>query len=205
MCRISTREVALAATSILVGLLCGDVQAASELAPDTGLTVRDFWETLDARWNERDAARFSSLFTEDVSFEFVDRNESLDSSTAVREYFGARFPTFPPDLRHRTTLRDLRGLAPDVLAVDGRVEILRRHSDATAPALLRTFAIFAVMIQESESWRVRLIRIYQLPEPPPAEARSAIPPDEPRSAESWRGVGDVRDVSPERRAAAGRR
>jgi ketosteroid isomerase-like protein len=188
MRRISAREVALPATSILVGLLCGcDVEAAPELAPDTDLTVREFWETLDARWNERDAARFSSLFTEDVSFEFVDRDESLDSSMTVREYFGTRFPTFAPELRHRTTVRDLRSLAPDVLAVDGRVEILREHSGETAPALLRTFAIFAVMIQGSEGWRVRLIRIYRLPEPPPAEARSAISPDDPRPAESWRG------------------
>lgn len=184
MPRIRTASVALPAF-FLAALLCGgDSHAAVERQPGTDAGVRAFWKALDARWNERDAARFSDLFTEDVSFEFVDRGESLDSRTAVREYFEARFPTFAPELRHRTSVRDVRSLAPDVIAVDGSVEILRAPSSEAAPELFRTFAIFAVMLREPEGWKVRVIRIFQLPALQAAATRSATSSNHPRPAET---------------------
>jgi uncharacterized protein (TIGR02246 family) len=167
MHRISTRTAALPGAVILIAMLCGSgARAAAEQAPDTDAAVRALWATLDARWNERDAIRFSEVFTNDVSFEFVDRGESLETRAVVREHFGARFPSFAPELRHLTTVRDITTISRDVLAVDGKVEILRDNPGGK-PALLRTFAIFAVMMRESEGWKIRMIRIFQLPEADP--------------------------------------
>lgn len=126
--------------------------------------VRLQWATIDAMWNARDAQRFSDVFAADGSFEFVDRGESLEGRATIRQHFAERFPTFAPDLRHVTTVRDIRVIAPQVRTVDGKVEILR-HAPAggAAPTVLRTFAIFAVMLHTADGWRIRELRAYQLP------------------------------------------
>lgn len=181
MCRVSTRIAALPA--ILFVLFCGSGSlAATEVAPDAHAAVREVWAVLDARWNERDAMRFSEIFTDDVSFEFVDRGESLESRAVVREHFGARFPDFAPELRHLTTVRNVTNIAADAVAVDGKVEILHESPDAE-PSLLRTFAIFAVMTREVEAWKIRMIRIYQLPQPAAAAAGSSAGAHDRRAAE----------------------
>ena len=119
---------------------------------------------MDATWNARDAEQFSRLFAEDVSFEFVDRGEALEGRAAVLEHFAERFPSLEPDLRHRTRVRQVLPIAIDALAVDGNVEILRNQPGAeTEPAVLRTFAIFAVMRRDSERLGIRALRTYELP------------------------------------------
>lgn len=73
--------------------------------------VTSTWSALDAAWNARDAKAFSLLFSEDVSFEFVRRGQSLDGRAAVFEQFAERFPTFSPELRHRTRVRQVIAIA----------------------------------------------------------------------------------------------
>lgn len=124
--------------------------------------VRAVWSTLDEAWNAREAEPFADLFTVDTSFQFVDRGESLEGRAVVRDYFAERFPRFAPDLRHRTSVQRVRPVAEDVRALDGTVEILRVASDAE-PAVLRTFAIFAMMARDGDDWRIDVLRVYQLP------------------------------------------
>lgn len=127
--------------------------------------IRGVWSTVDAMWNARDAERFSDLFTEDGSFEFVDRRESLESRAVIHQHFAERFPQFAPGLRHLTTVQDIRGITPDVHAVTGTVEILRLGADDRAePTVLRSFVIFAVMLRTGEGFRIHVLRAYQLPE-----------------------------------------
>jgi uncharacterized protein (TIGR02246 family) len=126
--------------------------------------VRALWSSLDSAWNARDAKTFSRIFTEDASFEFVDRGRALDSRAAVLEYFSEQFPGIAPELRHRTTIRQTLSIAPDVLCADGIVEIQRIPADASADlAVLRTFAVFAIMAREVDGLRIRALRIYALP------------------------------------------
>jgi len=170
MCRLSKWAAALPAfLFLLVG--SSGLRAATEAAPDADAAIRAIWAELDARWNGRDAIGFSELFTDDVSFEFVDRGESLEGRTVVREYFSQRFPRFAPGLRHRTTVRDIAIIASNVAAVDGTVEILRETPDMDS-ALLRTFAIFAVMTRDTEVWTIRMLRVYELQETVAAAAGS---------------------------------
>jgi uncharacterized protein (TIGR02246 family) len=129
--------------------------------PVDGTAIRAVWSTLDAAWNQRDVEQFSSLFTDDVSFVFVDRGQWLAGRAAVHERFAAQFPTMASDLRHRTHVQKYRMIAPDVAGVDGKVEILGPDANAGS-VILRTFAIFAVMVREQQGWRIEDLRVYQL-------------------------------------------
>lgn len=125
--------------------------------------IRSLWSRLDALWNERDAQRFSELFTVDGNFVFVDTGVSLDGRAAIQESFAERFPDFAPNVRHRTTVAEIRDIAPDVHTVDGKVEILRMEPDAGAdPTVVRRFAIFAVLVRGDDGWGIRELRAFQV-------------------------------------------
>jgi len=127
--------------------------------PRLAHSVRAVWSTLDETWNARDAARFSDLFTADASFQFPDRGEGFEGRAAILASFAARFPTFAPDIRHRTTIGEVREITADVAAVDGIVEILRlRGADVGSAHVIRSFTIAGIMLRDGDTWRIRLLR-----------------------------------------------
>jgi uncharacterized protein (TIGR02246 family) len=154
--------------AVALTLIVAPEPACAQVAregPSPDSAIRAVWSMVDAMWNARDAERFSHLFTEDAGFEFVDRRESLESRSAIHQSFAERFPQFAPDLRHLTTVQDIRRITPDVHAVTGSVEILRLGADDRAePTVLRSFVIFAVMLRTGEGFRIHILRAYQLPE-----------------------------------------
>lgn len=122
------------------------------------------WRAIDAAFDARDAVRFSERFAQDASFVRVKRGEALEGRAAIHEEFARRFPGFSPEVRHRTTVGRVATIAPGILAVDGTVEIQRVTAEAGAePAVLSTYAIFAVMTRQPEGLQVRTLRIYELP------------------------------------------
>lgn len=153
--------VIFVATTVMAG---GDGQNAVERdggSPEAA--VGALWSTLDGSWNERDAERFSDVFTEDASLEFVNRAPALEGRAAILRHFAEQFPTFPPDLRHQTSVLRVRPIASTALAIDGKVEILRVSAvSGENPALFRTFSIFAVMRETTQGWRIQMLRAYQL-------------------------------------------
>lgn len=159
----------MAATAVLLSASAATaIETPAQAVEGTGgaddAAVRSLWSTLDATWNERDAQRFGDLFTTDATFVFVDRRQTMEGRATIRERFEERFPQLADDLRHRTTVHRIHTVNPDVLAVDGGVEILRLGlEEGTEPATLRTYAIFAVMLRTPEGWRIRALRVYQLP------------------------------------------
>ena len=169
MLRACARAIAIAAMASICAVAApppvARAQAAAAVAesPDDA-AVRSTWSTLDAMWNARDAERFSALFTADSSFGFVDRGQSLESRATIRQHFAGQFAKFGPDLRHRTSIDQVRVVAADVRTADGKVEILRNETgQRPEPAVLKTFAIFAVMLRTAEGWRIRVLRAYELP------------------------------------------
>lgn len=144
------------------GTAPGQDEPASGATDDE--TVRRLWSTLDAIWNERDAERFSELFTTDASWVFVDRGDSMVGRTAIHARFAEQFPALAPELRHRTTVRAVRAVGPGVRAVDAEVEILRDGSGGSVePTVLRRFAVTAVMPRTIDGWRIAVLRVWQLP------------------------------------------
>lgn len=138
-------------------------------AADVG-AIRALWSELDDAWNEREAERFSTLFTADASFELEDPRggASLAGRAEIRRHFEERFPRFPPELRHSTSVRQVHILGSGLRAVDGKVEILSTADAGSEPALVRSFAIFGVMLQAADGWQIQTLRAYLLPTSPGA-------------------------------------
>jgi uncharacterized protein (TIGR02246 family) len=177
--------------AVLVRFIFSDVSPASfrleqAFSPDGGRTwepnwvarfTRDdgggdaaaigkIWAEVDAAWNARDAARFSSLYTEDASFEFVDQGQRIEGRAAIRRHFEAQFPRTGAELSHHTRIRATRLIATGVVEADGVVQIMRAAAEGTGPAVVvRTFAIYAVMVRSSDLWRIGALRIFQMPKP----------------------------------------
>jgi uncharacterized protein (TIGR02246 family) len=170
---------ALGAIALIAGLttraLASQEPDASSRAADR-VAIHTFWSTLDRTWAARDADRFAEFFTNDASFGFVDRGQSLETRAAIHRHFTAQFERQRPELRHVTSVRELRLIAPDVISMDGEVEVVAGHPEAAAP--LRRLAVTAVMVRHSSVWRIRLLRAYQLPLPQGADSvrrRSDVP------------------------------
>jgi uncharacterized protein (TIGR02246 family) len=154
--------------AVAMSRLTTPAQAAAQETSESA--IRSVWPILDALWNARDAERFSELFAVDGSLEFVDRGQALKSRATIHRHFAEQFPRFAPDVRHLTSVHEIRGVAPNVYTVDGKVEILRNGTGGSAaPSVLRTFAIFAVMLQTGEGWKIHTLRAVEL------SARNASP------------------------------
>ena len=160
------RDVTLLAAGalLLIAQAASACQCSAAKDADNGdAHARALFAELDAAWNARDAEAFSAVFTEDVSFHFADRGEGFEGRAALFESFAQRFPTFPEELRHVTEVREASGIVPGVVAVDGGVEVLRISDDGEA-SVFRSFSIFALVEEDDDGCRVRLIRIWQLPD-----------------------------------------
>lgn len=153
MNQLSTRLV----LSVALATLGAPLQAGGVEA-DAGVLAT--WAEIDAAWNARDAERFSGLYTEDSSFLFVDRRQRFEGRDAIHANFSAQFPRMPPELSHRTTISDTRTVTDGVMTADGVVEILQTVPGSGEPALIRTFAIFALMRQVDDEWRIDALRVY---------------------------------------------
>ena len=149
---------------------------ATTSAPMPEIVIPALWAELDEHWNEGDARRFSEVFTADASLHFVDAGLALESSETILQHFSKQFPTFPPDIRHETSVTGMRPLAAGVRAVDATVRILRDTAGAGGDVLvLRTYSVFAVMLETPEGWRIHLLRAYLLPaEPKPDATTNAV-------------------------------
>jgi uncharacterized protein (TIGR02246 family) len=160
---VFSRHVRLLRSSLLVGLLlctAGATQASAAAAD-----VADVWKALDSSWNMRDVSRFSELFTADASLGFVGQGPPLEGRAKIHQHFTEQFSRQSPDLRHRTTVRDSRVIAPDVIAVDGEVEVGRVGPDQSAPpTVLVRFVIVAILRKSADGWAIHLLRVTQLPQ-----------------------------------------
>ena len=149
------------------GPVAGAAQAPSGAGAGADADIRAIWTALDGRWNARDAEGFATLFSPEARFVFVDRGESLDGRDQILFSFAERFPTFAPELRHRTTVHGVRHISRDVAVVDGGVEIRRLVPEPGAePVTILTFAVVAVMVPSEEGWRIRELRVFELPQSP---------------------------------------
>lgn len=159
---LAARRAALIVAGVIAAAcFIGPALAAQ---PPAATEAREVWRAIDEAFDARDAGSFSELFARDASFVRVKRGEALEGRTAIYGEFARRFPGFPPDVRHHTTIDRVATIAPGILAADGKVEILRGAPEAGAdPALLSRYAIFAVMTRQPEGLQVRSLRIYELP------------------------------------------
>ena len=154
-----------AVRAMMVMVVLGAVPPATYCSPPSVEAAVDAaWAEVDAAWNARDAARFSAVYTEDSSFEFVDRRHALDGRAAIRQHFEGQFPRTAAEYSHHTRIETVRAVADGAVTVDGVVEIRSAPAEAgQESSLFRTFAIFAVMVPAADAWQIDALRVYQLP------------------------------------------
>jgi uncharacterized protein (TIGR02246 family) len=168
-----TRRALHISWSLLLLMVASVVPARPTLAQELGTppagalsTARAFWSSLDSLWKARDAQAFRELFTENASFAFVDRGVTLEPRTMIDRHFADQFARQSPALRHLSSVRSARVIAPDVIAADVGIEVWRTAEDGGAPTLVRRFETFAVMRRIADRWRIELLRAYLLPAAP---------------------------------------
>lgn len=127
--------------------------------------MRAFWANVDATWNARDLDAFIGLFADEATFHVIAREALVAGRDGIRARFAAQFSRQAPDLRHVTRVGRVEHLGPGLAALDAQVRVLRVAPDEhVEPAVLRKFAVFAIMARNPEAWVIRDIRIYTLPE-----------------------------------------
>jgi uncharacterized protein (TIGR02246 family) len=141
----------------------GPPAVSSWTADSTDVDV--FWAVLDSTWNARDVEQFSHYFTDDASFGFVDHGMWLESRASIHSHFAEHLRRQAHDVRQATSMRRIRLIAPDVIAMDGELEVRRESAESAVPRVLQTLAIAALMVRATEGWRIHLLRAYELPPP----------------------------------------
>ena len=124
----------------------------------------------DARWNARDAAGLSALYTAEGHNRIVGTPVDLRGRDAIRAYFTDSFTRTDAALVHHTLVEEVQRVSPDVIVVEGRVWLERVAADSSR-AVVRRFTMNAVLLREGDAWRVRWNRARL--EPTAAAAASA--------------------------------
>lgn len=123
----------------------------------------------DARWNARDAAALSALYTAEGHNRIVGTPVDLRGRDAIRAYFTQSLARLEPAMRHRTVVDEVQRLAPDLVVVEGRVWVERLGADSSRTTV-RTFTMHGIIVREDGAWRVRWNRARPEPLPAPATA-----------------------------------
>ncbi|HEX7150893.1 MAG TPA: SgcJ/EcaC family oxidoreductase [Thermoanaerobaculia bacterium] len=104
----------------------------------------------DVRWNNRDAAGLSNLFTADVNIR-INTND-IAGRDNVRAFFTNSLGRVPAGMRHRTEIKELQLLAPDVVWGEAHVWL----EDETK--VVREFKVMSVLKKENGEWKIRVNR-----------------------------------------------
>jgi len=152
---------------VLLGLavLAASPNARGAQVPSTTSADREaaaaVVQELDAAWNARDAGRFSAVFAQEGSFQFPVEGIALHGRDEIRRHYAKQFPTFPPDLRHQTTIGETDAVVPGVVAVDFEVDILGTDpKTGKAHSPLVHYRGFGLGVRTDSGWRIRLARVY---------------------------------------------
>ncbi len=134
--------------------------AAAQLPRATGVSDAELRDIValaaqsDARWNARDAAGLSALYTAEGHNRIVGTPVDLRGRDAIRAYFTQSFVKTDAALVHHTVVEEVQRVSPDVVVVEGRVWLERTGADS-AHAVVRRFGMNAIVVREGDAWRVR--------------------------------------------------
>ena len=116
---------------------------------------------LDARWNSRDAERFSRLFTVDHDFRIYGQRHHR-SREALRDRYAQAWRETPRGVRHKSSVDTVRTLGAGVTLVDG--EVLVGEPDAPESETRRYYYAAVVVLRDGE-WLFDAFRVTPQPIP----------------------------------------
>lgn len=161
------RVVIMAAVTLAVAASDVRFEAAEQSAEinessSDAAALHAVWATLDAAWNQREPEKFSRLFSENA--EFFGLKTPLVGRSAIYQHFAEQFPQYAAHARHATRVGATHPIAADVMLVDAHVDILGPGPAGAAELVpLQQFVVFAAMLRTPEGWRIRWLRVSQLP------------------------------------------
>jgi uncharacterized protein (TIGR02246 family) len=112
--------------------------------------VEALYRSLLSRWNERDAAGFGALFTDNGSLVGFD-GTPVESSASITEHLQGIFTDHQP-ARFVPKVREIRSLAPDVVLVRSVVGMVPPGASDIEPSVNALQALVAV--DAGDGWRV---------------------------------------------------
>lgn len=175
----STVRAAVARVAATVVLLAAAAAPSAAQAPRAiGVTDAELRAIValagqsDARWNARDAAGLSALYTAEGHNRIVGTPVDLRGRDAIRAYFTQSFGRTDAALVHHTVVEEVQRVSPEVVVVEGRVWLERVGADSTR-AVVRRFGMNALLVQEGGAWRVRWNRARLEPAAAPASPAAA--------------------------------
>jgi uncharacterized protein (TIGR02246 family) len=120
--------------------------------------LRELVARIDAAWNRRDAKAFSDLFEEQADFRFH-TGLTLHGKSEIENYYLGHFPKIREGEKHRSTIRQIRFIRPDVSILDSEVELFRlsenRGEKETRLKLMST----TVTSKEKGHWFIAVVNL----------------------------------------------
>jgi uncharacterized protein (TIGR02246 family) len=113
----------------------------------------------DGAWNDHDVNRFSSFFTEDTDMHFITLGMRMRGRGEVAQTYTKIFSEIASGVQHKTTLKEIHPITPDVILLDGITDIVQSNEKGTE-TVLRRHTGATVLLRTDAGWRIRAMRIW---------------------------------------------
>lgn len=132
----------------------GRVRAACEDLP----ALQQLADVLDADWNERDADGLAAHYREDAVLALEPSGARAVGRPAVHAYFARSLGALPPDLRHRTVVRQAQALEGGLCLTDSEVAIEREGAAGEGRQRLGDFRTYTLLGRDGSGWKLVAVR-----------------------------------------------
>ncbi len=113
----------------------------------------------DRVWNNHDAQRFSTFFTDDGDMHFITMKMHMRSKDEVAKTYTKIFSGMPPELIHRSAVKSIQMIADDIMLLDAVTDIIGKNAQGQETVLRRHTGV-TVLKREEGGWRIRAMRIW---------------------------------------------
>ena len=121
------------------------------------VAIQQISANLDETWNNHDALAFSKLFLEDADFQWH-TGDLLKNRKQIEQYFSESFKQIPPEYRHRTTIKRLRFIGPDIAIGDGTIVVVREGATENEKPYLNVL-FTCIGKKTDDNWRLAAVRL----------------------------------------------
>ncbi|MDH4211655.1 MAG: SgcJ/EcaC family oxidoreductase [candidate division WOR-3 bacterium] len=122
-------------------------------------TIRTLANDFDKAWNARDAKLFSTFFTMDGDMHFITLNMRMQGRDEVTRAYTKIFSEMAPEIKHKTTAKEIHVLTHDVVLLDTTTDIMTLDAQGQEK-ILRRHTAAGILLKTEEGWRIRASRIW---------------------------------------------
>lgn len=142
------------------------ILGCAQVASEDERAIRALTQEFDAAWNARDAGRFSACFTEDGEMWFRPFDEPMRGRDQIRKSYLQILSGLTPDTKHVTVIEATHAVAPGVLLLDGKADILASAPSGNETITARRYSGMAILLKTAQGWRILFFRAWSVPKIP---------------------------------------